>query len=183
MMICSTIVIIVLSFVAKVSAKELGVHHSSDVQSLEGKLVNSLVDKIFDRVLKSWPLRDANVDQTTLGNPGPMALHSRMSLGSLLPLHSLSSSAPAPWVRPRPFSFLSRKVQQIPPLPPPSAQQPDCGLDDQRPFNELNVVVQEPGVASVVRSQSVTNAFGELVPLDRPMGKGTSIVIFLRHLG
>lgn len=35
----------------------------------------------------------------------------------------------------------------------------------------------------LLRSAVVTNIDGDFVPLSRPMGKGTSIVVFLRHMG
>ena len=42
--------------------------------------------------------------------------------------------------------------------------------------------IPESLTASQLRSATVTNVKGELVSLDSIMGKGTSIVIFLRHL-
>lgn len=37
--------------------------------------------------------------------------------------------------------------------------------------------------ASNIRSAEVTNVDGEIITLGEKMGKGTSLVIFLRHLG
>lgn len=44
-------------------------------------------------------------------------------------------------------------------------------------------VIPESVTAKVLRSATLTDANGELVRLGDKMGKGTSIVIFLRHLG
>jgi hypothetical protein len=44
-------------------------------------------------------------------------------------------------------------------------------------------VIPESVTAKVLRSATLTDANGELVRLGDKMGKGTSIVVFLRHLG
>lgn len=40
-----------------------------------------------------------------------------------------------------------------------------------------------PGSAKKLRTSIVTNASGDSLALDSVMGKGTSVVIFLRHMG
>ena len=44
-------------------------------------------------------------------------------------------------------------------------------------------VIPESVTAQGLRSAILTNANGELVSLGEQMGKGTSVVVFLRHLG
>jgi hypothetical protein len=44
-------------------------------------------------------------------------------------------------------------------------------------------IIPESVTAKQLRSAYLTNANGEIVNLGEKMGKGTSIVIFLRHLG
>lgn len=44
-------------------------------------------------------------------------------------------------------------------------------------------LVARPKGASVLRSSVVTDIYGDYIPLDLPMKKGKSIVIFLRHMG
>jgi hypothetical protein len=44
-------------------------------------------------------------------------------------------------------------------------------------------VIPESVTAKALRSATLTNADGELITLGDKMGKGTSIVVFLRHLG
>jgi hypothetical protein len=171
--------IIQLCFVLQVGCKEFEGNHPKNVQNFKGKLVDSLVDKLFEQLLQTWPMSKAHVGQVTLGKLGSMALSLRSSLGPSLPHRTLSSFARDPCTRPFPREF--HKVQRTPHILPLSAQQSDCEGD--KPFNEINVVVSRKGFASTIRSQSVTDSFGALVPLDRAMGKGTSVVIFLRHLG
>jgi hypothetical protein len=48
---------------------------------------------------------------------------------------------------------------------------------------EETILTSQKGSGKILRSAVVTNAEGDYVPLDRPMGKGTSVVIFLRHMG
>ena len=45
-----------------------------------------------------------------------------------------------------------------------------------------SLVAQKKG-ANVLRSSVVTDIYGDFIPLDLPMKKGKSIVIFLRHMG
>lgn len=44
-------------------------------------------------------------------------------------------------------------------------------------------LVPQPNGARVLRSAVVKDIYGDYVPLDRPMGKNKSVVIFLRHMG
>jgi hypothetical protein len=46
-----------------------------------------------------------------------------------------------------------------------------------------NIEIPESVTAASLRSAQLTNIDGELINLGDRMGKGTSIVIFLRHLG
>lgn len=48
---------------------------------------------------------------------------------------------------------------------------------------EVADLVNENGGGERLRNALVTDINGNAVPLDLPMGKGTSIVVFLRHLG
>jgi len=41
----------------------------------------------------------------------------------------------------------------------------------------------QPNAGKILRSAVVTDINGDFLPLDRPMGQGTSVVIFLRHMG
>jgi hypothetical protein len=44
-------------------------------------------------------------------------------------------------------------------------------------------LVSQPGSAQLLRSNFVTNAEGDSVQLAEAMGAGTSVVVFLRHMG
>jgi hypothetical protein len=46
-----------------------------------------------------------------------------------------------------------------------------------------NMIIPVDVTAKALRSAMVTNANGEMVSLGEQMGKGASIVVFLRHLG
>lgn len=41
----------------------------------------------------------------------------------------------------------------------------------------------QPNGGKILRSAVVTDSNGDFTTLDRQMGKGTSVVIFLRHMG
>jgi hypothetical protein len=51
------------------------------------------------------------------------------------------------------------------------------------PCSTPDGAIPESVTAQSLRSAILTNANGELVTLGEQMGKGTSIVVFLRHLG
>lgn len=55
--------------------------------------------------------------------------------------------------------------------------------DEASPCAIPNDVIPDSVTARGLRSAVLTNIDGEKVRLDQKMGKGTSIVIFLRHLG
>mmetsp|Transcript_36494 Transcript_36494/g.40302 ORF Transcript_36494/g.40302 Transcript_36494/m.40302 type:complete len:114 (+) Transcript_36494:29-370(+) len=55
--------------------------------------------------------------------------------------------------------------------------------EEAAPCDTPDGVIPEFVTAQALRSASLTNADGEIVTLGEKMGKGTSIVIFLRHLG
>lgn len=58
------------------------------------------------------------------------------------------------------------------------------GTDNAAPPCAMpNEVIPDTVTAKALRSAVLTNANGETVRLDDKMGSGTSIVIFLRHLG
>ena len=44
-------------------------------------------------------------------------------------------------------------------------------------------LTSQPGSAQLLRSNVVTNAEGDFVQLGEAMGTGTSVVVFLRHMG
>lgn len=44
-------------------------------------------------------------------------------------------------------------------------------------------LTSQPGSARLLRSNVVTNAEGDFVQLGESMGEGTSVVVFLRHMG
>jgi hypothetical protein len=48
---------------------------------------------------------------------------------------------------------------------------------------ESTSLMNQPNAGRILRSSVVTDINGDFIPLDRPMGKGTSVVVFLRHLG
>jgi hypothetical protein len=50
-------------------------------------------------------------------------------------------------------------------------------------FDDVPSLVSQKGSGKILRSQTVTNSEGELISLGDAMGKGKSIVIFLRHMG
>lgn len=50
-------------------------------------------------------------------------------------------------------------------------------------FDDVPSLVSQKGSGTILRSQTVTNSEGDLVSLDKAMGKGKSIVVFLRHMG
>ncbi|CAJ1945971.1 unnamed protein product [Cylindrotheca closterium] len=54
---------------------------------------------------------------------------------------------------------------------------------ESSPCAGRNDAIPESVTAQSLRSAVLTNVDGELVRLDEKMGKGTSIVVFLRHLG
>jgi hypothetical protein len=51
------------------------------------------------------------------------------------------------------------------------------------PCSTPDVSIPVDVTAKALRSAILTNANGEMVSLGEQMGKGTSIVVFLRHLG
>lgn len=54
-----------------------------------------------------------------------------------------------------------------------------CDIPDIVPTD----LTTEKGSASLLRSAALTNVDGDIVSLDALMGKGKSVVIFLRHMG
>ncbi len=63
-------VIILLSFVSQVHTQDVLAKHSLDAQDFTDKLDDKLVYKMFDRVLKLWPLNCKDLDSTTLAKSG-----------------------------------------------------------------------------------------------------------------
>lgn len=55
-----------------------------------------------------------------------------------------------------------------------------CSIPEDVSLADLS---SQRGSAKILRTAVVTNTSGDYVPLDRPMGKGTSVVVFLRHMG
>ena len=55
-----------------------------------------------------------------------------------------------------------------------------CAIPDDV---EVVSLVNEPNGGRKIRYSVVTDVNGDFIPLDRPMGKGKSVVVFLRHLG
>jgi len=53
----------------------------------------------------------------------------------------------------------------------------------EAPCAGTNDVIPESVTAQSLRTAILTNIDGDLIRLDEKMGKGTSIVVFLRHLG
>lgn len=56
-------------------------------------------------------------------------------------------------------------------------------VEQSSPCAGENEIIPDSVTAQSLRSAVLTNIDGELVRLDEKMGKGTSIVVFLRHLG
>jgi len=50
-------------------------------------------------------------------------------------------------------------------------------------IDEVANLVNQKGSGGILRSQIVTNADGDYIPLASAMGEGKSIVVFLRHMG
>jgi len=76
----------------------------------------------------------------------------------------------------------------VPPLfaaqPPDVPGKTETGKPCDIPNNiEVTSLVNQPNAGRKIRNSVVTDINGDLIPLDRPMGKGTSVVVFLRHLG
>lgn len=53
-------------------------------------------------------------------------------------------------------------------------------IDQNRPTTFL---MSQPNGARIIRSAVVKDVNGDYTPLDRPMGRDKSVVIFLRHMG
>jgi len=60
------------------------------------------------------------------------------------------------------------------------AEATPCDIPDTAAPADLT---SRKGAGSILRSAVVTNADGDLVSLGSAMGDGTSVVIFLRHMG
>lgn len=62
-----------------------------------------------------------------------------------------------------------------------SEQEQPCDIPEEvKPLEDLT---SRKGSAALLRSATLTNANGNLIKLDDPMTPGTSVVIFLRHMG
>lgn len=80
---CS-IVVILFDFVLQTHAKELSANHGSEVQHSTYVPVDNLVDKLANRVLKVWPLHNADLDEATLGKIYPDKSPGNKYAGALL---------------------------------------------------------------------------------------------------
>ena len=58
-----------------------------------------------------------------------------------------------------------------------------CEVPEGVNMDEVASMVGKRGAGGILRSQIVTNSEGDFIPLASAMGEGTSIVIFLRHMG
>jgi hypothetical protein len=54
-----------------------------------------------------------------------------------------------------------------------------CDMPDVDPTD----LMSQKGSAQILRNAMLTNAAGDVIPLGDSMGQGTSLVVFLRHLG
>jgi hypothetical protein len=54
-----------------------------------------------------------------------------------------------------------------------------CDMPDVDPTD----LMSRKGSAQALRTAMLTNAAGEVIPLGQVMGQGSSLVVFLRHLG
>ena len=61
--------------------------------------------------------------------------------------------------------------------------QPSAPCDAPEGVEAAPDLTSQPGSARLLRSNVVTNAEGNLVQLGESMGAGTSVVVFLRHMG
>ena len=61
--------------------------------------------------------------------------------------------------------------------------QPSAPCDAPEGVEAAPDLTSQPGSARLLRSNVVTNADGDLVQLGESMGTGTSVVVFLRHMG
>jgi hypothetical protein len=86
---------------------------------------------------------------------------------ALLSASAVVAFQPPPNVAPRMLSRLSSSLTSETELSP-------CATPD---------IIPESVTTKSLRSAILTNADGEFVNLGDKMGKGTSIVVFLRHLG
>jgi hypothetical protein len=63
----------------------------------------------------------------------------------------------------------------------PQCDEEECVIPDD--LEEALVPFKQPGMGQLLRSAVLTNADGGFVRLDKAMGQGKSVVVFLRHLG
>lgn len=63
----------------------------------------------------------------------------------------------------------------------PQCDEEECAIPDD--LEEALVPFKQPGMGQLLRSAVLTNADGDFVRLDKAMGQGKSVVVFLRHLG
>jgi len=90
--------IFLLTLVVREDAKELAVNQAGNVQSSMNKLSNNL----FDRAFKSSSLNHSDLNHTTIGKAGQLAIPSRPGLSpSLLPLRAHRQFTPAGSALPR----------------------------------------------------------------------------------
>jgi len=64
-----------------------------------------------------------------------------------------------------------------------SSTEPCDVCEETEKTPSLPSLVNQKGAGSLLRNAVLTNVDGESVSLDGAMGKGASVVIFLRHMG
>lgn len=152
-----------------------------------------LVEDLLGRALEgdmqfAVPFPGARLDSTTLGKASNSNLavrapaSSNARLGSLLPVRAPPTFGQGgSYVKTRSSVPLSRSRRQITQLLPAMAEAKPCEAPSGvAPAPDL---ASQKGSASIIRSTIVRNADGDAVPLDAAMGPGTSVVVFLRHMG
>jgi len=73
---------IVLAFVAQVHNKELAANVPASAQDPMDKMLDKVVDKLVNGAHKAWPLHGADLDHTTLGKPGQLAMPGQLAIPS-----------------------------------------------------------------------------------------------------
>lgn len=98
------------------------------------------------------------------------ATHSAFTILKSPSYHSACASAPSAL-----FSVEQGKITET-----AAAKSTPCDIpEDVKPTS----LMDQPNGGRILRSSVVTDANGDFTQLGRAMGKGTSVVVFLRHMG
>merc|ERR1712187_27981 len=99
-----------LSFTSQICAKELSTSGSYNLQNFTGKLIDTMVNRLFAHALRALPIRHVDIENTTLALSYPVPSAS-------LPIHRspyLGPDAPVPNPpRSLPIAFAKKKVEKL----------------------------------------------------------------------